>query len=143
MTKTIDHDPKERPRTDWREYRRRTLAAIHANHAQFEASPEGDDAKAATLRLAQALQPAFVVWAAGEFGQHGTDGAKAFKAMSRVLPWLFLHMGELIQGANGPYVMAKAVMQAVADELDYAIAQEEADDAAGDSGAGPATAGTA
>jgi hypothetical protein len=136
--KTIEHDPDEAPRTDWRKYRQWTLSSLHANHARF-AAQEGDKYKDATLRLAQALQPGFVVWCAAEFGQHETPKEVAFVAFSRAMPWLFYHLGELLQGSNGPAVMARAIYEATGTELEGTIvAMDEPDDAPM-----PATAGTA
>lgn len=144
MTKTIEHDPHERQRHDWRAYRRKVLAEIHANHAQFEAQPDVDGAKMATLRLAQALQPAFVVWCAAEFGQHETDGQKAFLAFTRAMPWLFLHLAELIQGTRGPYVMVDALASATITELANSIrAEREAKEDGNTENVAPPTAGTA
>lgn len=137
-TTTIEHDPEERPRTDWRRYRRVVLAGLHANHAQFETEATEPHQKA-TLRLAQALQPAFVVWCASEFGQHETKREDAYKAFAYAMPWFFAHLGDLIQGPNGPELMANALLDSVKSELEAFLREGNEPDGA----AAPPTAGTA
>jgi hypothetical protein len=102
----------------WRDYRTATLTQLHANMARMRAEPDADQYMQASYRLAEALHPAFVVWLSQELGQHESEPEAIFTAFSRSMPWLFLHLGELIQGTNGPEFMARGLLQAMTAELE-------------------------
>lgn len=136
--KTIEHDPNETQRVNWRAYREKVLTKLAANTANVQVQADADEYMPATIRLAQALHPAFVIWCAKEFGLHESDNLTAFVAFQRAMPWMFLHLAQLIQGSNGEEAMARGLLAAVTKELDDVIASvEDAEEPA------PVVAGTA
>lgn len=115
----------------WRNYRTRTLTALHASREaidqQHASSGRPDPSWPVSKRLAEALHPAFVIWLSKEFGEYESAPAELFQAIARALSWMPLHMAELVHGPAGPTVMARAIQEAIRQEMEEAIAADERD----------------